>query len=66
MYEVDDKVLDVLTVNVVTPIFSLTTNTPNLLLLVSLNSTLDPAVKPCAKSVVNVVIPKTGPATVFT
>ena len=52
--------------NVVTPTFSLTTKTPNLLLLESLNSTLDPAVKPCAKSVVNVVIPETGPATVFT
>ena len=32
----------------------------------SLNSSLDPAVNPWAKSVVKVVIPKTGPATVFT
>ena len=52
--------------NVVTPTFSLTTKTPNLLLLVSLNSTLDPAVKPCAKELVKVVIPNTGPATEVT
>ena len=65
-YEADDKVSDVLTVNVVTPTFSFTTKTPNLLLLVSLNSTLDPAVKPCAKELVKVVIPNTGPATEVT